>query len=62
MLRNERNALAQSAKSPGETPDGLAQRFGWLAAVLDEMRQLNTRMHECHGAPSGRRDDRTLDA
>ena len=37
---------------------GLAKRYGWLAGVLDEMRQFNARMKARHGVPkSARRDD-----
>ena len=61
MTRSQPGVAPQSVKPQSETAVGLAKRFGWLAAVLDEMRQMNARMHQRHGASPGLRDERRLD-
>lgn len=59
MSKSDRSVPSLSANHELEPASaGLAKRYGWLAGVLDEMRQFNARMKERH-APKAQRQEHT---
>lgn len=60
MSKSDRSVPPLSADHELEPASaGLAKRYGWLAGVLDEMRQFNARMKERHAAPKTQRPEHT---